>query len=187
MGFTVYHEGGTKDAEFEAYARLLRQRGADLGKLPRVPEPATNRRWLYVWNTREEAEAFARELKKRTGDRAWSVLELNAPISEGPLGPILIQLTRRGDGLSFTLHPLSLALIRSAFPQVGPTTRTFIDTELWYDFLRTRGDLAELTRQIAPGLTGLQLEQLERLGYAVVDDDTDETLVYSPPAMSAAS
>ena len=45
MGFTVNRDDGmTKDAEFEAYARLLRQQGVDLGKLPRVPEPGTGRR-----------------------------------------------------------------------------------------------------------------------------------------------
>ena len=38
MAFTVgRNDGFTKDAEFEAYARLLRQQGVDLGKLPRAP------------------------------------------------------------------------------------------------------------------------------------------------------
>ena len=37
MGFTVNRRDGyTKDAEFEAYARLLRQQGVDLGRLPRA-------------------------------------------------------------------------------------------------------------------------------------------------------
>ena len=36
MAYTVTRDGGTKDAEFEAYARLLRQQGVDLGKVPRV-------------------------------------------------------------------------------------------------------------------------------------------------------
>jgi hypothetical protein len=39
MGFTVTGPEGTKDAEFEAYARLLRQHGKHLGNLPRVPDP----------------------------------------------------------------------------------------------------------------------------------------------------
>ena len=43
MGFTVTYQGGTKDVEFEAYARLLRQKGVDLAKLSRVPEPGTSR------------------------------------------------------------------------------------------------------------------------------------------------
>ena len=60
MAFTVSrNDGGTKDAEFEVYARLLREQGIDLGNLPRAPEPGTGRRWLYVWDSRERAQAFA--------------------------------------------------------------------------------------------------------------------------------
>lgn len=185
MGFTVTRQGGTKDAEFDAYARLLRQRGIDLGNLPRVPEPGTRRRWLYVWNTRAEAESFAEELRKRTKDSAWEVVPVNAHASEGPLGPIIIQLARRAQGLTFVLHPLSLAPIRSAFPEAVPTTSAFIDTQRWYDFLKRGGDLAKLTRQIAPSLTGLKEEQLEQIGYAIVDDEKNQTLVYVQPAMAA--
>src|SRR5258708_325587 len=116
MGFTVTRAGGTKDNEFEAYARLLRQQGVDLGRLPRVPEPGTRRRWLYVWDTKAQAQAFADELKKRTDDPAWKVIPVNVPPSEGPMGPVLIQLARRGDGLIFAVHPLSQAMIRSAYP-----------------------------------------------------------------------
>jgi hypothetical protein len=35
MGFTVTRQGGTKDVEFEAYARLLRQKGVDLASTSR--------------------------------------------------------------------------------------------------------------------------------------------------------
>ena len=49
MGFTVYHPGGTKDHEFEAYVRLLRQQGVDLGKLPRVPEILARHFSLGTW------------------------------------------------------------------------------------------------------------------------------------------
>ena len=122
MGFTVTHAGGTKDAEFQEYARLLRQRGVDLGRVPRVPDPGTNRRWLYVWDTEAEARAFANELKKRTGDAGWSVVQVNGPASEGPLGPVVIQLARRADGLTFGLHPLGRATIQSAFPGTVPAT-----------------------------------------------------------------
>ena len=82
MGFTVTRQGGTKDVEFEAYARLLRQKGVDLAKLNRVPEPGTGRRWLYVWNVEADAQAFADELKKRTRDQAWEVVQVDAPPSD---------------------------------------------------------------------------------------------------------
>jgi hypothetical protein len=112
MGFTVTHPGGTKDAAFQAYARLLRQRGVDLGKLPRARDPISDRRWLYVWNTQADAQAFADELKEQTGDPTWEVVQVNGPPSEGPLGSVVIQMVRQADGLTFGLHPLSRAMIR---------------------------------------------------------------------------
>src|SRR5258708_4416962 len=121
MGFTVTRPGGTKDAEFETYARLLRQQGKDLGNLPRVPDPENpRRRWVYVGNRQEEAQQFADELKEQTDDTDWRVEPTAAPPSNGPFGPVLIQLARRSDGLVFALHPLSLALIREAFPNATP-------------------------------------------------------------------
>ena len=186
MGFTVTRPGGTRDAEFQDYARLLRQRGVDLGKLPRVRDPITDRRWLDVWDTRAEAQGFADELKEQTADPGWAVVEVNGPASEGPLGPVVIRMVRQADGLTFALHPLSRALIRSAFPQaVRSTTYATIDTPTWDDFKKIRGGLADLVREIAPGLTGLSLPQLESLGYSVVDADTDETSVSVPPAVPA--
>src|SRR5262245_55229893 len=125
MAFTVNRtDGGSKDAEFEAYARLLRQQGVDLGKLPRAPEPGTGRRWLYVWQNQADAQAFADELRKRTRDDNWAVVEVAAPPSEGPMGPIIVQVGRRSTGLVFELHPLSRALIQSAYPDTKLTTRT---------------------------------------------------------------
>jgi hypothetical protein len=182
MGFTVARQDGTKDAEFEAYARLLRQQGVDLGNLPRVPEPATRRRWLYVWQSREEAQAFADELKKRTRDNAWVVVEAAAPSSEGPMGPLIVQVGRRASGLVFGLHPLSRALIHSAFPRVkGQASTVAINFETLQDFLTTHGSLGALAHEVLPTLTGLKLEDLEKLGYALIEDDTNRTLVFVPP------
>jgi hypothetical protein len=44
MPFTLTWPVGMKDAEFEAYAHLLRQQGKNLGNLPTVPDPANPRR-----------------------------------------------------------------------------------------------------------------------------------------------
>ncbi|MEI8375417.1 MAG: hypothetical protein WCJ35_21565 [Planctomycetota bacterium] len=183
MGFTVTcKDGGTKDAEFEAYARLLRQQGVDLGKLPRAPEPSTRNRWLYVWDSLEKARAFADELKKRTRDGAWVVVEVAAPPSEGPMGPIIVQVGRRASGLAFGLHPLSRAMIQSAFPDAKAIATTVsIDFETYQDFLTTHGSLEDLAREVTPTLTGLKLQELEALGYALIEDDTDRTLVFVPP------
>jgi hypothetical protein len=184
MGFTVTLPVGTKDAEFEAYARLLRQQGKDLGNLPRVPDPENpRRRWVYVWSTEEEARKFADQLKKQTGIGHWRVEETAAPPSNGPFGPVLIQLARRSDGLVLTLHPLSLTMIREAYPDAQPsTTNAFINTQTWNDFLKTQGGLSNLVEEIVPHLTGLVVAQLNEVGYAVIDADIDRTWVYVPPA-----
>jgi hypothetical protein len=183
MAFTVSRNGGgTKDAEFEAYARLLRQQGVDLGKLPRAPEPGTARRWLYVWDSVEKAQNFADELKKRTGDNAWIVVEVAAPPSQGPMGPIIVQVGRRATGLAFGLHPLSRAMIQSAFPRAeGKATTVSINFETLQDFSTTHGSIEALAREVVPTLTGLTLQELEQLGYALIEDDTNRTLVFVRP------
>jgi hypothetical protein len=184
MGFVVTRPMGTKDAEFEAYARLLRQQGKDLAKLPRVPDPKNpRRRWVYVWDSRQEAQQFADELNEQTGNGAWFVETTEAPPREGAFGPVLIQLARRSDGLAFALHPLSAALIRTAFPDAKPaTTNAFIDIQTWKDFQKAQGKLGDLVEEIAPSLTGLDKGQLTELGYAVIDADDDRTWVHVPPA-----
>ncbi len=40
---------GTKDREFESYTRLLEDVGIEVSNSPRVPEPSTERQWLYAW------------------------------------------------------------------------------------------------------------------------------------------
>jgi hypothetical protein len=187
MGFTVTKPVGTRDAEFEAYVRLLRQQGKDLANLPRVPDPENpTRRWVYVWNTQEEAQQFADELKEQTGDNGWHVKPTAAPPSKGPFGPVLIQLARRSDGLVFALHPLSRAMIQDAFPDLLPgATNAFVNMQTWNDFLRSHGELTNLAAEIVPSLTGLNREQLTELGYAVIDADNDRTWVYVPPAGTA--
>ena len=186
MGFVVYHPGGNTNAEFEAYVRLLRQRGVDIGKLPRVPDPETGQRWLYVWDTQEKADAFAAELKKRTASKNWVVRSSQARPTQGPVGPILIQLARRADGLSFELHPLSQAMIGSIFPHaIGATNTIFVDARKWSEFLKVH-DFARLVRDVIPTLTGLPLGQIDELGYWVVDSDSDETVLKFDPVRGQA-
>lgn len=187
MGFTVTRPVGTKDAEFEAYVRLLRQQGKELGNLPRVPDPENpKRRWVYVWDTQQEAQHFADELKEETGYNGWRVEPTAAPPSNGPFGPVLFQLARRSDGLVLALHPLSLAMIREAFPKAPPAaTNAFVNRETWNDFQQTQGSLSDLVETVIPSLTGLSMDQLTDLGYAVIDADDDRTWVYVPPAGAA--
>lgn len=184
MGYTVTRPVGTTNAEFESYVRLLRQQGKNLANLPRVPDPENPRRhWVYVWNTPEEAQQFADELREQTGDSGWFVETTAAPPSNGPFGPVLIQLARRSDGLVFALHPLSRAMIAETFPGSAPgVTNAFIDTHTWNDFAKAQGSLDDLVEEVVPSLTGLSTDQLTDLGYAVIDADNDRTWVYVPPA-----
>jgi hypothetical protein len=179
MNFTVTRPGGARDAEFQVYAGLLRQRGVDLGKLPRVRDPLSDNRWLPIWTTRPEAEAFADELKVRTGDPAWEVVETHSSVLEGPLGPVVIQMSSQPGKLTFALHPLGRVLIRSVFPRaVSHITSATIETGIE----KKKASLRDLARQVVPRLTGLGPGQLETLGYAVVDAGSGETLLSVPPA-----
>jgi hypothetical protein len=116
MWFTVTHQGGMTCRDFEAYASLLCIQGSDLGNVPRIPAPGEPDRWLHVWNSEKDARAFVKELKNRTKDRGWKVLPVSTPPERGPLGPILLNLTRRPISLGFELHPLTEAMIQGRFP-----------------------------------------------------------------------
>jgi hypothetical protein len=183
MNFTVANQiGSAKDADFIAYLRLLGQQGVNLGKAPRVPEPGTNRRWLYAWPTGQEAQAFAEELNARKKNVApWQVVETTAPTSEGPLTPLLIQLMRQGGGFVFGIHILSLRWLRSLFPNAFILPTFSIETESWEEFRAKHRTFADLAREVLVRMTGMTIEQLNTLGYVVFNVDTDETLVAVPP------
>jgi hypothetical protein len=186
MGFTVTRQGGTKDVEFEEYARLLRQRGVDLARLPRTPEPGTGRRWLHFWQSQEEAQAFADELKKRTRDEAWEVVPVQTKPSEGPLGPVEITAGRQSDGWTFALHPLSRQMIQRLFPGSCHTSSVFIRTETGQNFQTPQGELEELAKQVVIILTGLPLDRIEETfgGYRVYDPVAKKELVASAPVQA---
>ncbi len=181
MGFTVTHKGETKDVEFEDYARLLRQTGVDLAKLNRVPEPGDSRRWLHVWDVEADALGFADELKKRTRDNAWEVVPVNAAPSEGPLGPVEIQVGRQSNGWMFVVHPFSRQMLQEVFPGSCRVPSVFIANDTRQDFQATMGNVADLAEQVAIILTGVSIEQLTNKfgGYRVYDAATKKELVPS--------
>ena len=118
MGFVVNRPVGTKNGEYEAYVRLLRQRGIDLGNSDRVPDPGTHRQWLYVWPTRDAAEEFAGALRDQTRDREWAVQAVNAHAFQGAVraGP--------GPDVSAGQRVALLRFTRSAAAWSGRRTRT---------------------------------------------------------------
>jgi hypothetical protein len=51
-----------------------------------MPEPGTDKRWLYVWKSKALAERFSRELGARLRDASWAVHEVEIEQEErGPL------------------------------------------------------------------------------------------------------
>ena len=161
--YTVYKPKGTKDQEFEAYTRLLEDVGINVADSPRVPEPGTDRRWLYAWNKKLEAERFAAEVRRRTGDLDWSVQDLDdVEVQRGPVAPLEIASTPESDGVTYYLTPLSRERIAAAFPGTGVPFPIHVTKEAQFDALRDRGDAwwTELSRVV----TGRDDEEIDSLG-----------------------
>jgi hypothetical protein len=154
----------------------------DLAKLNRVPEPGNNRRWLNVWHAKVEAEDFAEELKKRARDDAWEVVPVNAPSSEGPLGPVEIQVGRQNNGWTFALHPFSRQMLQEVSADSCRVPSVFIANDTRQDFQATVGNIADLAEQVVIILTGVTIDQLTEMfgGYRVYDAVTNKEIVPSP-------
>jgi hypothetical protein len=184
MGFVVTREGGIRDAELETYGRVLQYEGKNLSNLPRVPDPENPKRnWVCLWNTREEAQHFIDELEQEPGDHHWRIEETAARPSNGPFGPVLFYLARQGDGQYLGLYSLSRRIIQKIFPGAAPAvSNVFSETETWNHYQKAGKHLSDLVEEVAPCLTGLGMDHLTDLGYAVIDEDTNRTWVHVPPA-----
>jgi hypothetical protein len=177
MPYTVtYRDAGIKRHEFDAYVRLLEKRGVDLTNIPRVHEPGTTNRWLYVWAERTDAEHFRDELRHETHDLNWLVHELPDTVqpSHGPLTPLVVIMRRHSLGADFTLHPHSRALLQRRFPQARAVSSVSIETSALHDFEQQHGPIWEQIVQVLTGLTPPQLAQLG--GYRIVDPIHDQTV-----------
>lgn len=167
--FSVTKPGGTKDFEFEAYTRLLEDIGIDVANVPRVPEPGTQRRWLYSWRKKEEAEAFARELKRRTRDGSWHTHQFNIDEEDrGPVAPLDIYQVREEDqGYMYYLSPASRERIIRAYPHTKLHPSVIISESDLEGIKQQHGDI--WWDQVRILLTGLFKEQVLSLGgYRVI-------------------
>jgi hypothetical protein len=171
--YSVTKPVGTKDREFGAYTRLLEEVGIDVSNSPRVPEPGTDRRWLYAWKTEIEAERFAAELRRRTGDREWLVYRFDDPGDErGPVAPLEIASVPERDGYTYYLTPASRERVVSAFPGTTLPGGLNVAVGVQHDRLRTKGE--EWWLEISRRLTGRTDEEIDSLGGVriVVGEDT---------------
>ncbi len=177
--FAVGLPGHPKPQESEAYARLLREQGINPEAGHRL-EDSFGRKWLHVWDTRDEAERFAARLRKETRNRYWEVYELT-PLrppngkAAGSPEPLSILVGRQSDGNTYSLHPGSLKLLRQRFPQVHPRPTVFLGRGTQDDYEATSGSIYD---QVATLLTGLSPERLFNAfgGYRVVDPVSNLTL-----------
>jgi hypothetical protein len=171
--YTVTKPAGTRDREFKAYTRLLEEVGIDVANSPRVPEPGTGRRWLYAWKKRIEAERFAAELRRRTGDGGWIVREVESPAEDrGPVAPLEIASVPEQDGFMYYLTPASRERVVAAFPGTKLPAGFTIAICVQQDALRDKGD--DWWMELARLLTGRSDEEIDSLGgvRVLVGEDT---------------
>jgi hypothetical protein len=173
LAYAVTKPVGTKDREFEAYTRLLGEVGIDVSNSPRVPEPGTDRRWLYAWKKRIEADRFVAELRRRTGDPSWFVHEFEVDSEEtGPVAPLDVARVPEGAGYTYYLTPASRERVVAAHPGTRLPTGVTVAIGDQQDLLRTKGSAwwAELARV----LTGRADDEIDALGGVriIVGEDT---------------
>jgi hypothetical protein len=183
--FAVGLPGGTKQAEFDVYSRLLREEGIDPDAGPLV-EDSFGRKWLHVWDTREAAERFAARVRRETRNPNWEVYELT-PLrppggqAAGSPEPIDILVGRQSDGNTYSLHPNSFRLLRQRFPDIRVQPTVFIGRDTQDSYEATWGSIYD---QVATLLTGLSPQRLQGAfgGYRVVDPVSNLTLWEAKPA-----
>jgi hypothetical protein len=164
---------GTKDREFEAYTRLLEEVGIDVSNSPRVPDPGTDRRWLYAWKKKIEAERFAAELRRRTGDGGWIVHQFEHSTEErGLVAPLGIASVPEQGGYTYYLTPASRERVVAAYPGTKLPAGLTVAVGNQQDLLREKG--ADWWMEISRLLTGRSNEEIDSLGgvRVVVGEDT---------------
>lgn len=165
MGFIVVQPGGMNDKEYydyiDAIGFTLLKRGVRLESVPRVPDESNRNRWLYVWDTRSDAEEFIPVLKRRMGKRHhWQVEAVKAPPSVGPLCPLQINLTFHWESWSFSLDLLTEYILKGRYPGSCPYRNVMIGT-LTRDARPTIQELRYLADRALLLLTGLTIDQLK--------------------------
>jgi len=171
--YTVTKPVGTKDKEFEAYTRLLEEVGIDVSNSPRVPEPGTDRRWLYAWEKKIEADRFAAELRRRTGDAGWIVRQSEHSAEDrGPVAPLDIASVPEQDGYTYYLTPASRERVVAAYPGTKLPAGITVTIGDQQDLLREKGTYRWM--EISRLLTGRSDDEIDSLGgvRVIIGEDT---------------
>jgi hypothetical protein len=161
--YTVIKPLAIREQEYQAYTGLLEGIGIDINDVPRTPEPSTRNRWLYVWSDRNRADRFARELRRRTDDRSWTIHEIDSPVEEhGPLAPLVIMAIESPDGTTFRVVAESQERVMRRFPDARLAGERFFSTDTRFDYERQFGP--GFWDQVAILLLGIPHELIARLG-----------------------
>jgi hypothetical protein len=164
--YTVKQHAPNTDREYQAYVDLLQDIGIDITDVPRIPEPETSNRWLYVWQSKPLAERFARELGARLRNSSWFVHEFEVPEDEqssqrGPLAPLKIVSIPTSEGTEFRLEPASQERILMHFPNAHPAGKVTFPVQVRADYEIQHGPVWD---QVIKVLTGIPEEAIAGLG-----------------------
>jgi hypothetical protein len=185
MPFTVVRPEKIGVEEFTTYHWLLRKQGWDVLRTRRTQEPASGQRWLPVWEKREEAERFAEALARETEKEAWNVIAVPADsVSEGPLGLIELNVGCQGNsGFQGPEYVYELGwhaniILDAFFPTRERLKMVMFELVGPPDF---EADQKRWGLEAARLLTGLEREEIDRLGGFLINDPTRDRTVYFPP------
>ena len=183
--FTVRKQGPSSDREFQAYVELLEDIGIDIADVPRVPQPGTTDRWLYVWQSKPLAERFAREIRARLRDSAWFVheLDLSEPAQRGPIAPLTILSIPTSEGTEFRLEPTSQERILTHFPNARPAGKVAFPAQVRADYERQHGPVWD---QVIALLTGIPEDAVTHLGGIRIATPEGQTLHERVPVAARA-
>jgi hypothetical protein len=185
--FTEVHADGviedSEDREYESLLnRHLLKKNMNLAQVPRVEQPGTGARWLYVWPEEREARDFAARLNKQTKTSAWIIRPLpeGTRPSIGPLRPVEIQVSYHRSRYVFALAPWSYLAIQGLFPGSCQMRTVTVSSGGEVD-VPTGGDgLREIARPVLLLLTGLTEERLGVFNEFIVMDPVNRRVFLSP-------
>ncbi|HEX7377496.1 MAG TPA: hypothetical protein VF278_10305 [Pirellulales bacterium] len=184
MPFTICREAPLNAAVYpDEDARLiapeLLKREIPLDRVPRLPAPQGQNGWLYVWESRADAENAAKQLKRRTGDR-WLVRETDQQPSLGQLLWLRVNMTAESDALLFVLDDVARRMIEQRFPGSCRHRSVLVGTEPGDDLLKDQPHFLAVARQALFMLAWVPLNELAVFGKFQVIEPWGRGVVLPP-------
>jgi hypothetical protein len=86
--------------------------------------------------TETRLRSFCKELTEQTDSNLWKVVEVAAPPSQGPFGPLSVRMICQRAEIVFSLDLLSCYLIKSTFPHAYCVSSLSISASTSNEFKR---------------------------------------------------